>query len=262
MIEWLEQGSYLGIVLFLTLTGLGLPVPEEIPIVAAGVASRAGALDWWLALPACLIGALLGDSLMYAIGRFFGARFLREHRLLSGFLTEEREKKIELLIQQHGIKAFFAARFLVGLRSPFYLTAGILRVKYRWFLFADFICASIVISAFFGLAYAFGNRITGLIQSAEKGLTLVVLIAGIVAFAVATFLWFRKRRMQILDENPDSLLENRELIFGPAADRLGDSSVSASPLQPDQTEESRASAEIKHKFGPSGAKTSSSAVDQ
>ena len=34
MIEWLEQGSYLGIVLFLTLTGLGLPVPEEVPIVA------------------------------------------------------------------------------------------------------------------------------------------------------------------------------------------------------------------------------------
>ena len=33
--------------LFLTLTGLGLPVPEEVPIVAAGVASRAGALDWW-----------------------------------------------------------------------------------------------------------------------------------------------------------------------------------------------------------------------
>ena len=153
--------------------------------------------------------------------------------------TEEREKKIELLIQQHGIKAFFAARFLVGLRSPFYLTAGILRVKYRWFLFADFICASIVISAFFGLAYAFGNRITGLIQSAEKGLTLVVLIAGIVAFAVATFLWFRKRRMQILDENPDSLLENRELIFGPAADRLSDSSGSASPLQPEQNREGK-----------------------
>ena len=104
MIQWLEQGSYLGIVLFLTLTGLGLPVPEEVPIVAAGVASRAEALDWWLALPACLVGALLGDSLMYAIGRFFGARFHTENRLLSGFLNEERENNIELLIQQNGIK--------------------------------------------------------------------------------------------------------------------------------------------------------------
>jgi len=223
MIEWLEQGSYLGIVIFLTLTGLGLPVPEEVPIVAAGVASRAGALHWWYALPACLIGALLGDSLMYGIGRFFGARFLREHRFLSGFLTEEREKKIEGLIQQHGIKAFFVARFLVGLRSPFYLTAGILRVKYRWFLFADFICASVVISGFFGLSYAFGDRITGLIQSAERGFTVIVLAASLIALAVATFLWFRKRRMRILDRNPGSLFENRELIFGPAGDRLRES---------------------------------------
>ena len=117
----------------------------------------------------------------------------------------------------------------MGLRSPFYLTAGILRVKYRWFLLADSICASIVISAFFGLAYAFGARITGLIQSAEKGLTLVLLIGGFIAFAVATFLWFRKRRMQILDKAPDSLLENRELIFGPAGDRLIDAGITGNP---------------------------------
>ena len=230
MIEWLEQGSYLGIILFLTLTGLGLPIPEEVPIVAAGVASRAGALHWWYALPACLIGALLGDSLMYAIGRFFGARFLREHRFLSGFLTEEREKKIELLIQQHGIKAFFVARFLVGLRSPFYLTAGILRIKYRWFLFADFVCATVVISGFFGLAYAFGDRITGLIQSAERGFTLVVLAASLIALAIAVFLWFRKRRMKILDRNPGDLFENREIFFGPAGDRLGEQSRSGEVL--------------------------------
>ena len=236
MIEWLEQGSYLGIILFLTLTGLGLPVPEEVPIVAAGVMTRAGHLHWYYALPACLVGALLGDSLMYGIGRFFGARFLREHRFLSGFLSEEREQKIEQLIKQHGIKAFFVARFLVGLRSPFYLTAGILRVKYRWFLFADFICASVVISSFFGLAYLFGDRISGLIQSAERGFTVVILVASLIALAVAAFLWFRKRRMQLLDQSPGVLFENRELIFGPAADRLGDAlpfGDSQTPLRAD-----------------------------
>ena len=167
MFDWIERGSYLGIILFLTLTGVGLPIPEEVPIVAAGVASKAAALKWYYALPACMVGALLGDSLMYAIGRFFGARVLKEHPWWSGFLTAERERTIENLMQKHGLKAFFVARFLVGLRSPFYLTAGILRVKYRWFLFADFVCASVVIGGFFGLAYLFGDRITSLIQSAD-----------------------------------------------------------------------------------------------
>lgn len=220
MPDWF-QASYLGIVLFLTLTGLGLPIPEEVPIVAAGVASKAGALVWWKALLACLVGALLGDSLMYGIGRFFGARVLREHPWWSGFLTAEREKTIEDLINRHGIKAFFVARFLVGLRSPFYLTAGILRVKYRWFLFADFICATVVIGGFFGLAYLFGERITGLIHSAEQGVTLVVVLTVIIV-AVIAFFSFRRRRIQMLDQDPEALFENREILLGPAADRLAD----------------------------------------
>jgi membrane protein DedA with SNARE-associated domain len=209
-------------VVFLTLTGIGLPIPEEVPIVAAGVASRAQALHWYYALPACLVGALLGDSLMYAIGRYFGATVLKEHPWWSGFLTAEREKTIETLINKHGIKAFFVARFLVGLRSPFYLTAGILRVKYRWFLFADFICASVVIGGFFGLAYLFGDRITGLIQSVERGFTVIAILVALVALAVIAFFSFRKRRIRMLDQDPDALFENREILLGPAADRIAD----------------------------------------
>ena len=222
MFDWIERGSYLGIVVFLTLTGIGLPIPEEVPIVAAGVASRAQALHWYYALPACLVGALLGDSLMYAIGRFFGAKVLKEHPWWSGFLTPEREKTIETLINKHGIKAFFVARFLVGLRSPFYLTAGILRVKYRWFLFADFVCASVVIGGFFGLAYLFGDRITGLIQSVERGFTVIAILVALVALAVIAFFSFRKRRIRMLDQDPDALFENREILLGPAADRIAD----------------------------------------
>jgi membrane protein DedA with SNARE-associated domain len=222
MFDWFERGSYLGIVVFLALTGIGLPIPEEVPIVAAGVASRAQALHWYYALPACLVGALLGDSLMYAIGRFFGAKVLKEHPWWSGFLTPEREQTIETLINKHGIKAFFVARFLVGLRSPFYLTAGILRVKYRWFLFADFVCASVVIGGFFGLAYLFGDRITGLIQSMERGFTVVAILVALVALAVIAFFSFRKRRIRMLDQDPDALFENREILLGPAADRIAD----------------------------------------
>ena len=94
-------------------------------------------------------------------------------------------------------------------------------MKYRWFLFADFICASVVIGGFFGLAYLFGERISVLIQSAERGLTLVVVIAAAV-LAVIAFFSFRRRRIQMLDQDPEALFENREIIFGPAADRIAD----------------------------------------
>ena len=57
--------TYLGIVVFLVLTGAGLPLPEELAIVAAGVLSSGDEpfLNVYVAFAACLIGALLGDLL-------------------------------------------------------------------------------------------------------------------------------------------------------------------------------------------------------
>ena len=71
------------------------------------------------------------------------------------------------------------------------------------------------------LAYLFGDRISGVIQSAERGITLVVVIVA-VALAVVAFFSFRRRRIQMLDQDPEALFENREIIFGPAADRIAD----------------------------------------
>jgi len=95
-------------------------------------------------------------------------------------------------------------------------------VKYRWFLLADFICASVVISGFFGLAYLFGDRITSLIQSAERGITAAVIALAAIALAVIAFFSFRKRRIRMLDQDPEALFEKREILLGPAADRIAD----------------------------------------
>ena len=46
----IEQLRYVGLFLILFAAGLGLPVPEEVPIVAAGILSHTGVFRWWLAL--------------------------------------------------------------------------------------------------------------------------------------------------------------------------------------------------------------------
>ena len=190
----LEHASYLGIIVVLILTGSGLPVPEEVPIIAAGVASYYGNLNPWLALVSCFIGALVGDCVMYAIGYHFGHRLLRDHPWLARFLKPEREAHIEEMITQHGWKVFFLARFLVGLRSPVYLTAGILRVSFRRFVFVDLFCAAVVICTFFGLSYFFAERIAGWfkrIQHAEVAITVAVVAA---VLGVILFFYVRHRR--------------------------------------------------------------------
>src|SRR4051812_14221128 len=70
---------------FLISAAFGNPIPEEVMISMAGVraATMADVGLWcWLLLPACMIGAVIADFGLYAIGRVFGARLL-EHAWLA-----------------------------------------------------------------------------------------------------------------------------------------------------------------------------------
>ncbi len=86
---------------------------------------------------------------------------------------------------------FFVARFLVGLRTPVYLTAGILRVSFKRFFLIDLFCATMVVGTFFGLTYWFGQLIPQLVHKAQLGLTIVVVVG---LSGVALYLWRRHRR--------------------------------------------------------------------
>jgi membrane protein DedA with SNARE-associated domain len=187
----LNHGSYLGIILFLVLTGCGLPIPEEVPVVTAGVLAAQGGLNPLGGFLACLIGALLGDSVIYAIGYHWGHSLLKVHPRFARFLHAEREAKFERMIQRHGIKVLFAARFMIGVRSPVYLSAGILRVPFRRFLLTDLFCATAVVGIFYWLTYAFGDHIARWLRQAELGLTTLIVVA---ILAVAAFFYSRHRK--------------------------------------------------------------------
>jgi membrane protein DedA with SNARE-associated domain len=189
----LQNASYGLIILVPIGTGSGLPLPEEVPVIVAGIASHAGRLNVWLALASCFVGAILGDCVMYAFGYHFGHGVFKRHPLVARHLTPEREQWAEHMIRRHGFKVFFLSRFLVGIRSPVYITAGILHMPFRRFLLIDLVCAGVVIPTFFGLGYLFSDRIRawwGAIHNAEIAVTVVVAITlGSVLLA-----WYIRRR--------------------------------------------------------------------
>jgi len=190
----LGHGKYVALIVVLVLTGVGLPIPEEVPVVAAGVLSAHGHMEPWLALVCCIVGAILGDTASYWVGYHFGRGFVWQHPRWARFFHPEREERVEQMLKRHGLKVFFLARFLVGVRAPMYMAAGVLKVPFRRFLLTDLLCASIVIGMFFGLSCAFGEEIYSLIRNAEVGLTVGV--AAVVAVVVGVYLWRRRRRKQ------------------------------------------------------------------
>jgi membrane protein DedA with SNARE-associated domain len=168
-----------------------MPVPEEVAIVVAGVLSAQGHLVPELALVACLVGAIAGDCVMYAIGYRWGHSLLVAHPRLAKLLHAESEPRFEQAIERHALKVMLLARFMVGIRGPVYLAAGAIRMPFRTFLMIDVLCATLVVLIFFWLSYAFGEEVIDWIRSAELTVTIAVLLAVGVA---GIFLYRRSRR--------------------------------------------------------------------
>jgi membrane protein DedA with SNARE-associated domain len=121
----------------LLLCGLGLPVPEDLSIVAGGIISGLRYTNVYLMLGVCLAGVLIGDSCMFFIGRYFGIKFL-DRKIVGKIITPARYKLITDWLAHYGKGLLFAARFMPGLRSAIFLTAGILRfVKFPVFILID-----------------------------------------------------------------------------------------------------------------------------
>jgi membrane protein DedA with SNARE-associated domain len=205
MVDWLLQsGSYLGIFAFMVLTGCGLPLPEEVAIVFAGVQSAQGDLLTPAAFVACLAGALVGDAVMYGIGRRFGHGLISRHPRLAKLVHADREADFEQAILRHGFKVLLLARFMVGVRGPVYLASGVVRMPFRRFLLWDLVCATVVISVFFAVAYSLGeafdrDAIGGMVRETELAITLVALAAG----GVIAFVLLRRHRRRLLAQMMD-----------------------------------------------------------
>lgn len=196
--EFLGQFGYLGIVLLLVLGGLGLPVPEEAPVILAAILSKRGIMFTPLAFGACVVGVLLGDFVVYFLGYFYGERVMNLS-LARKFLTVERETQMKGYFHRHGIKILILGRFAVGFRTAAYLTAGILRIPPLKLLLTDLIAVALSTPLMFGLGYVFAHQIERGIHEAQRFLT-VIIVGGCVIFALMR--WRKGRREGRLPVGP------------------------------------------------------------
>jgi membrane protein DedA with SNARE-associated domain len=234
------QLGYLGIILILILGGLGLPIPEEAPIILAAVLSKNGQLQWPLALASCLAGVLLGDLVVYFLGFFYGEKVL-SLPLTRRLLTRQRETQIKGYFHRHGYKILVSGRFVPGFRTAAYLTAGILKLPFLKLLVTDVVAASLTTLLMFGLGYGFAHKIQSGIREVQQWVLVIVAI-GVAIWLLVRY--DRARRRSGLPVGPpvmetdDVPLPASDLLVpafssDPAASSALESSEVASPEPPD-----------------------------
>ena len=214
--EFIGQFGYLGIILLLILGGLGLPVPEEAPVILAAILSKRQVMWAPLAFGACVVGVLLGDFVVYFLGYYYGEKVMNL-KIARKFLTREREAQMKGYFHRHGIKILILGRFAVGFRTAAYLTAGILRIPALKLLGTDLFAVSLSTPLMFGLGWVFAHQIEQGIHEAQRFLTV-----GIVAlcFGIAIYRWRKGRREGRLPVGPPVPVD--DVAVASHAEILGD----------------------------------------
>src|SRR5262245_7459873 len=98
----------------LVAAGFGFPIPEEVPTVLAGLwAARYPELEpfRWLALPICILGVLISDVLLYAIGRLWGPALLKR-RYFARLIPPDKRERIENNFHHYGVRILLLIRWL------------------------------------------------------------------------------------------------------------------------------------------------------
>ena len=198
---YLVEFAYGGVFLILVLCGLGLPVPEDIPIITSGYLAHLGAMDFWPALTVNLLGIMVGDLMIYGFGYWMGPKAL-EHRLLRPIMTPGRMEKVHGFFDRHGRKAIFFGRFVAGLRAPLFLAAGITRLPVRIFVGMDLAAAFLSVPLLLAAAYYFGDHIDDLRKMVGTGKAVIILVLGAgAAWMGGKYLW---RKWREKDSRPAS----------------------------------------------------------
>ena len=178
----------------LLLCGFGLPIPEDITLVAGGVIAGLGYANVRYMALVGLAGVLVGDGLVFLAGRFYGPKILKL-RFVLRILPPERFQTVKNYFEKYGDWVLFVARFLPGLRTPIFLTAGSTgKVSFFRFLAFDGLAALVSVPFWVYLGYHGSENRELLLGWIKKGQTFIFafIAIGIAFFVIRYFLKKRK----------------------------------------------------------------------
>ena len=173
-----SYGTFTYVILFLIIlceTGLVITpfLPGDSLIFVTGAFAGKGDINIYLIYILFLIAAILGDSLNYFIGNYFGEKVFAKSR----FFKKEHLDKTKDFYKKHGGKTIIYARFIPIVRTFAPFVAGIGKMEYKKFLSYNIIGGIAWVTLFL-----FGGYFFGRIDWVEKNLTLLIYL--IIGFSI------------------------------------------------------------------------------
>lgn len=189
--RFIELGSVPLLMLALLVAGLGVPIPEDMVVLAGGVVAHRTSAPWWTVLGAMYTGVIGADCILYFVARRYGDGLLT-HAPLRWLVTPRRRSQVRHLFDQYGARAVFVGRHLGGVRAIVFALAAIEGVRFRVFLLWDALGALITVPFVFGLGYMFSAHASAVAAGIARVEHWALASAGLLA--LVAWLWWQKRR--------------------------------------------------------------------
>ena len=192
---WFEWGGYFILFGLLFACGLGMPLPEDIPLLLAGYFVAQGKMHLVIASIIAWCGIIGGDCVLYYFGRRYGLEITRVP-FVGKHLTKERILKAEQLFENYGIWVVAVGRMFAGIRGAMVVAAGATRFNFLKFVIADGLAAIVSGGLFVALGYWAGRKLGSVAEMRQKikGVEHWVIGGAIVVVAVfVVWLWMRKK---------------------------------------------------------------------
>jgi membrane protein DedA with SNARE-associated domain len=167
------------------------PIPADV-IVAFG--SFLAAREHRSPIPtiiAVVIGNVGGAVGMFALGRRFGAEWIRRRLRVMG---DQAEQRVRQWYHRFGLPALFLSRFLPGVRAVVPPLAGAIRVPAPGAIAAIATASTIWYATLAMIAYRLGSEWSLIAAAIKEFQTTAAIIAGVIVVLGAAVWWVARRR--------------------------------------------------------------------
>jgi membrane protein DedA with SNARE-associated domain len=182
-------GAVTVIILF---ESFGVPLPGESLLLFASALAGRGELSLPALMAGAWIGAVAGDNVGYAIGRFGGRAVVLRFGGTIG-LDGDRLARVEAAFTRFGPATVAFARFVAVLRQLNGVVAGTLGMDWRRFLVFNAIGAALWVGLWTTLGYVAGEHGDALLATGRRFWPALFAVAALAIVAAAIW-WFLRRR--------------------------------------------------------------------